>query len=160
VVSFVSVVPTIVPTIRESWALRGSETRVFVRWKRRPLQHRHEWSPPDEQALYAVLVESARVDGKPRQRVVGYLAAIREGELASALAVERFWRDVDRVLDTLALDDKRPSIEGKIAATVPRPDPVVLERTRREINAWRGTVSAMHASRAWRRRRVSMRGRE
>jgi hypothetical protein len=125
---------------------------MFVRWKRRRLQRRNEWSPPDERVLYAVLVESARVDGKPRQRLVRYLAAIREGDLERPLTVERFWRDVDRALDTLALDDQRSSIEGRIAATVPRPDPVVLERSRREVHAWRGAVSFMYASRAWHRR--------
>ncbi len=71
---------------------------MFVRWKRRPLRRRHPWSPPDEHALYAVLVVARRVDGRPRQRVVRYLGAIKEGQLRYPLSVDHFWQTVDRNL--------------------------------------------------------------
>ena len=85
---------------------------MFVRWKRRPLRRRRPWSPPDEHALYAVLVESRRVDGRPRQRVVRYLGAIKEGQLRYPLSVDHFWQTVDR---NLAFQQHLPafSIEGQ-----------------------------------------------
>jgi hypothetical protein len=39
---------------------------VYVRWKKRTRSRYHR--PQDEQTLAAVLVESVRIDGKPRQR--------------------------------------------------------------------------------------------
>jgi hypothetical protein len=87
---------------------------VFVRWKRRPLRRR-ETSSPDEQALSAVLVETHRVDGRPRQRVVRYLATIKAGQLVHPLSVERFWQAVDARLAELPLaDDQRLVIERSV----------------------------------------------
>jgi hypothetical protein len=109
---------------------------VFVRWKRRPLRRRRESSPPDEHALSAVLVESHRVDGRPRQRVVRYLATIKEGQIADPLSTDRFWRDVDKGLAELELDDdQRRAFETRLEATVPRPDPALVELKRLEVDA-------------------------
>ncbi len=117
---------------------------MFVRWKRRPLRRRRPWSPPDEHALYAVLVEAYRADGRPRQRVVRYLGAIKEGQLRYPLSVDHFWRDVDRHLAELALDDdRRAGIAARVAATVPRPDPAVVAQQRREADAWAASMVEM-----------------
>ena len=117
---------------------------MFVRWKRRPLRRRRGWSPPDEHALYAVVVENYRVDGHPKQRVVRYLGAIKEGQLIYPLSTDRFWRDVDARLAELDLDaELRAAIEMKLAATVPRPDPAVVEQQRREADAWAASVVSL-----------------
>ena len=77
------------------------------------------------------------MDGRPRQRVVRYLGAIREGRLVYPLSTDRFWRDVDAALAEVQLDDEqRDAIEAGLAATVPRPDPAVVEQKRLELNAW------------------------
>jgi hypothetical protein len=129
---------------------------VFVRWKRRPLRRRRETSSPAEQALSAVLVETHRVDGRPRQRVVRYLATIKAGQLVYPLSVERFWQAVDARLAELPLaDDQRHVIERKIGEAVPRPDPDVLARTRAEFEAWTASVNSMMRGFAGRRRRQS-----
>jgi hypothetical protein len=126
---------------------------MFVRWKHRPVRRRRETSLPNERALYAVLVESHRVDGKPRQRVVRYLAAIRGGQLVYPLSTDRFWQDVERTLADLALaDDQRQVIEDKIAATVPRPDPAVVEQQQVEVKELATAIATMVAGRGRRRR--------
>lgn len=71
---------------------------MFVRWKRRPAKRIKSWSPPDEQAWDAVLVESRCVDGKPRQHVVRHLGSIREGGFSTPMTVDRFWTQVDAAL--------------------------------------------------------------
>ena len=72
--------------------------------------------------LMAVLVESHRVDGKSRQRVVAYLAGIRErfvGEREDKH--DEFWRSVDARLDALPLDaEARAKIEASVAKRVTR----------------------------------------
>jgi hypothetical protein len=110
---------------------------MYVRWKRRPLR-RDGW--PDyveaslgEQRLYAQLVESRRVDGKPRQRVVKHLGGIRE-RLATRppnVAVYQrpkaykarhwFWKGVDEHLaESVPNPAERERLASRIAATVPR----------------------------------------
>ncbi len=90
---------------------------MYVKWQRRP-RKRTDGSP----LLMAVLVESHRVDGKPRQRVVAYLAGIRErfvGEREDKH--DEFWRSVDAHLDALGLDaETRARIEASIAKRVAR----------------------------------------
>ena len=102
-------------------------------------------------------MESHRLDGKPRQRIVRYLAAIRGGQLVYPLSTDRFWQDVDRTLADLALeDDQRRAIEDKITATVPRPDPAVVEQQQIEAKALSTAIAAMCAGRGRpRRRKVS-----
>ncbi len=119
---------------------------MFVRWKRRPVRRRRPWSPPDEQVLCAYLVENRRVDGRTRQRVVRYLGAIKEGQLAYPLSTDHFWRRVDAALGELGLDDdRRRAIEARLMAAVPRPGAAVVEQKRREADAWAASVVAMAA---------------
>ena len=68
------------------------------------------------------LVEARRVDGKPRQRVVAYLGAIRSNMATSDIPNHRigFWLRVEAVLDELELDaSERGKIEAKIAERAP-----------------------------------------
>src|SRR5262245_53212758 len=61
---------------------------MFVRWKQQPRKNSILWS--------AELVESVRIDGKPRQRVAAYLGSIDEAKLDDVVARARFWRSVYR----------------------------------------------------------------
>jgi hypothetical protein len=80
-------------------------------------------------ALDAVLVRSRRVQGQPRQQVVGYLASIRaQYRLASAHRAW-FWTRVDRRLAVLVYDAViRQMIEVRLARVVPRPTAADLEQ--------------------------------
>jgi hypothetical protein len=126
----------------------------LVRWKRRPARRVKPWSPPDEQIWYAVLVESRRVDGKPRQKVIRHLAAIKAGQFGYPLSIARFWDQVDAALDELGIPDaERVAMESTIGAKVPRPDPDVLAQARRDFEKWKAGVSAMMQRLGRRRRR-------
>jgi hypothetical protein len=117
---------------------------MFARWKRRRLRRLKPWSPPDDSALHAVLVESHRVDGRPRQRVVRHLGTIRERELGKPLSVDRFWRDVDGRLAALGLDDgRRRAVEATLARRVPRPDPAELARGQAEFERFTASLVAI-----------------
>jgi hypothetical protein len=86
-----------------------------VRWKRRPLKKRNS-SDPNPHQLAAYLVESRRVEGKPRQRTVAYLGGISERFLTEPAHRQWFWKDLAQRLDGLALPaEEREAIEGTIA---------------------------------------------
>jgi hypothetical protein len=117
---------------------------MFVRWKRRPAKRVKSWSTPDEQVWCAVLVESRRVDGKPRQRVVRHLATIREGDFTMPMTVDRFWKQVDAALAAVGISGAvLEAAEGKIAAVVPHPDPEALAAVQREFNIWKGGLETL-----------------
>lgn len=117
---------------------------MFVRWKHRPAKRVKAWSVPDERIRYAVLVENHRVDGKPRQRVIRHLAAIRDGDLVHPMTVDRFWTQVDGHLDELNLRGAvRLAMEATIAERVPRPDPEALAEHRRSFEAWKAGMAAL-----------------
>lgn len=91
---------------------------MFVRWKRSPLKKK-----PGGDLLAASLVESVRVDGKPRQRTVAYLGSIAESDTqpgGRSVLVRCFWRAVRERLDALALDAATAdAILVKLAERVP-----------------------------------------
>jgi len=113
---------------------------VFVRWKSRKSSYSGRWHWLAERVThYAVLVESTRVDGKPRQRFVAHLANYHEGGRVEYYPHVDFWRQVERRLKSLNLAaDVRERVERKLAERVPRPTPELLaELSRRtaEFNA-------------------------
>lgn len=94
---------------------------MYVRWKRRAQKKTSRWNP-DPQLLAAYLVESRRVDGKPRQRVVAYLGSIGEGFLGEAGPRAYFWRQANSRLDALALSPPaRATVESALLQVVRRP---------------------------------------
>lgn len=94
---------------------------MYVRWQRRGRVRRGRSSP----LLTAVLVESRRVDGKPRQRVVAYLGGIREAYVDKREWEHRtFWRGVVDRLDALGLDlETRARTEASVESRVRRVTP-------------------------------------
>ena len=87
---------------------------MYVSWQRRRRVRRGKSSP----LLTAVLVESRRVDGEPRQRVIAYLGGIREAYVDEREREHRaFWRGVDDRLDALGLDPvTRAMVEASVEA--------------------------------------------
>ena len=120
---------------------------MYIRWERRPLWHDAYWrkyfaaTPATPRAklyqderkarlleewgtasLVARLVESRRVNGKPRQRTVAYLGSIRDTHVEDAGCRGFFWCEADRRLSELGLsDDERGRIDARLSAVVPRP---------------------------------------
>jgi hypothetical protein len=131
---------------------------MFVRWNRRERVSRKRiryvdkegrfvrWGRPDEVRerrtgeflLIAHLVRSERRDGKPRQKVVGYLGSIRE-EAEYVGHRKHFWEHADKRLDALALEaEERRRIEAALLARVPRPTAGEVEAEEREFAVlWR-----------------------
>jgi hypothetical protein len=89
--------------------------RMYVRWVSRNRARKSGG------VLIAQLVESRRIDGKPRKRVRAHLGTCREQ--VDTLR-HRFWfyERCDQVLDRLALaPDDRAKVEAQLAARMPRP---------------------------------------
>jgi hypothetical protein len=68
---------------------------MFLRWKKSKLG--------DDTTMTAVLVESYRIDGKPRQRVVKYLATIPKSKISVGGWWYGFWGKVILRLNELEL---------------------------------------------------------
>jgi hypothetical protein len=96
---------------------------MFVRWQWRWRRHSQfgDWREPDVH-WSAIIVESARVDGRPVQRHVAYLVGFTES--AAAIPAQRchLWDRVTARLNQLGnrVTD-RAKIEAAIAEKVPRP---------------------------------------
>jgi len=111
---------------------------MFVRWKTRKstLNGRGR---VERVTHYAVLVESTRVDGKPRQRFIAHIGNYHEGGQVGLHPHVDFWRQVEHRLKSLNLAaDVRERVERKLAERVPRPTPELLaelSRRRAELNA-------------------------
>ncbi len=94
---------------------------MYVRWQRKKRADRTNLG----HLLCAVLVESRRVDGEPRQRTVAYLGSIRE-TFINVLEEEHrdLWQHADERLDELALDpEARAKVEAAIDSRVRRVTP-------------------------------------
>jgi hypothetical protein len=77
---------------------------MFIRWqsrKRRQLQYRSSSDTGDDTHWRAILVESVRIDGKPRLRHVAYICGFTESA-ATVLGERReLWDRVDARLNRL-----------------------------------------------------------
>jgi hypothetical protein len=103
---------------------------MYLRWKRRWRPRRQEW------AHYAELVECRWIAGRPRQRVVGYLASLREPYREAPAHRQRFWQQVDQRLPALGLAPAtQQRLVVQLAQQVPRPtaDELAALDTRRAL---------------------------
>jgi hypothetical protein len=75
---------------------------------------------PKPAALVAIVVESQRMGGQPRQRLVQYVGSIRIDDVDLPSARRKFW---DRAAVRLAqfTPEARKRLEDAIAAKIPRP---------------------------------------
>jgi hypothetical protein len=113
---------------------------VFVKWTRRQLKATR-WFDRNRKTLdIAVLVESHRVDGKPRHRTIAYLGSVH-ADVSGALGRARFYREVETKLAGLKLSRPvRAKIIGSIERRVPRP---VKAEVRKDERRWGMTVAEL-----------------
>jgi len=109
---------------------------MFVRWQQYRSQARNPWQREcnDRRArLKAILVESVRVDGKPRQKHVAFLGSIEVSAVDDAGSGHaHFWRDVISRLNRVGPEDRK-RITAVIAAKVGGPPTEAeLEQLERE----------------------------
>ena|SRR6186997_231153 len=76
---------------------------MFIRWQSRQRKHAEfsRYSRKGDMHWRAILVESARIDGKPRQRHIAYLAGFTESA-TKVPAQQRFvWERIEKQLKRL-----------------------------------------------------------
>ena len=97
---------------------------MFIKWQ---IRQRRRSASYLGHLLTCSLVQSHRVDGKPRHRVVAYLGGVRDALHTNHRIL--FWQNVRYRLDQLDLDpDIRAKIETDIAARVPYTSEAERER--------------------------------
>jgi hypothetical protein len=82
---------------------------------------RRRWRSDAGDSLYCVLIESYRVNGAPRQRVICYLGSLDENDREKLWLRVDFWEAVDAKLSKLELTRRdRAKIEESIGRVVAR----------------------------------------
>ena len=94
---------------------------MYIRWKRCALRRTADVT------LKAFLVDSVRVEGQPRQRILGYLGAIRVRYQQAPAHRQRFWHQVEQRLTACRVDPgTHAALEASLARVVPRLTPADL----------------------------------
>jgi hypothetical protein len=94
---------------------------MYIRWKRCALRRTADVT------LKAFLVHSVRIKGQPRQRILGYLGAIRVRYQQAPAHRQRFWHQVEQRLMACRVDPgTRTVLEACLARVVPRLTPADL----------------------------------
>ena len=114
---------------------------MFVRWKRRKKAISKPWRRLRRSkfgdSLYGVLVETNRVNGSPRQKVVCYLGSLDEGHRESVWTRVDFWDRATAKLDQLQLSRReRAKIEesiSRVVSRVPDEEAATFRRERKEF---------------------------
>ena len=134
---------------------------MFVKWQKR----RSTWNDEDKDTywqglagdlLMASVVESKRVDGKPRHKLITYLGSIREnfaqGDSRNVVRQDDFWlcvaKNLEKSGNRITRED-RAKIEAALAKRVERPAQAEVDQlladTRKKIVALRNINSVpMH----------------
>lgn len=80
---------------------------MFVRWKKvRRANKRYAGKSTPVTLHVAYLVKSERIDGKPRQKTIAYLASIKDYQIQYATHRRYFWQRVKATLQRLTLTEK------------------------------------------------------
>jgi ribosomal protein L32E len=94
---------------------------MYVRWNRRK-RIKEGWRKKKGDYLSAVLVESCRIDGKPRQKTIKHLGSIGEDRLDRVYDRKCFWDKAERNMDSLNLQpDNRHKVIVGLEKIVPKP---------------------------------------
>jgi hypothetical protein len=95
---------------------------MFIRWQKyRSVALWHRGKPPIKR-VKAILVESVRIDGKPRQKHVAFIASYQDGRLDQISTRSTFWRDARQRLDRISnqtTPSDRSRVEAALAQRVP-----------------------------------------
>ena len=105
---------------------------MYVRWNRRK-RIKEGWRKKKGDYLSAVLVESCRIDGKPRQKTIKHLGSIGEDRLDRVYARKCFWDKAEKNMDLLDLHpDNRLKVIIGLEKIVPKPSDVDIAKDREE----------------------------
>ena len=105
---------------------------MYVRWNKRK-RFKIGWRKKEGHYLSAVLVESRRIDGTPRQKIIKCLGSIGEENLHRVFWRQGFWVTTEKNLAALGLsDENQQKIIASIEKVVPKPSADDLDREREE----------------------------
>jgi hypothetical protein len=94
---------------------------MFISWQKyRSVALWHRGEPPIKR-VKAVLVEAVRIDGKPRQKHVAFIASYQHGTLDQISTGSMFWHDARQRLDQISSQitpHDRSMIEAALAQRV------------------------------------------
>ena len=95
---------------------------MFIRWQKyRSVALWHRGKPPITR-VKAILVETVRIDGKPRQKHVAFIASYEANKLDQISTRSTFWRDARQRLDQIGNQTTpadRSKVEAALAQRVP-----------------------------------------
>ena len=101
---------------------------MYVRWNRRK-RTKTGWRAKKGDYISAVLVESIRVNGKPRQKIIKFLGSIGEDSLNRVFHRRDFWNTSEKNLSALDLSDETmDKIITRLKEVVPRPSEEEIEQ--------------------------------
>jgi hypothetical protein len=98
---------------------------MFVRWQQYRSKAQKSWVrewKDGHSRIKAILLESVRIDGKPRQRHIAFLGSIGKAVTNRKEHRPHFWADIRQRLDHLGnriTADDRAKIEAALAKRVP-----------------------------------------
>jgi hypothetical protein len=91
---------------------------MFIRWQSRPRRRAEFGYGDDDTHWRVILLESVRIDGKPRQRHIAYLAGFTESA-ARIPAQQRFlWERIEKRLKRLGKRIPAKDHKGIMAALI------------------------------------------
>jgi hypothetical protein len=99
---------------------------MYVRWQSRKRRSREFGSGPDRGDVHwrAILVENARIDGRPTQRHIAYLAGFTESAVATPPQQRFLWERIEEQLDRLhnrISPEDRKRIEAALIKKIGKP---------------------------------------
>jgi aminoglycoside phosphotransferase family enzyme len=110
---------------------------MFVRWKHKMITKNAHWyqtTRKGEKTHQAYLVESKRIDGKPRLKVIAYLGSIRDSEIDAIMHRFYFRRNARALISQHCKDEgQRQRAEEKLAELVEEPDESEALKTGEEL---------------------------
>ena len=110
---------------------------MFVRWKHKMITKNAHWyqtTRKGEKTHQAYLVESKRIDGKPRLKVIAYLGSIRDSEIEAIMHRFYFRRNARAIINHHCMDEgQRQRAEEKLAELVEEPDEQEALKTGAEL---------------------------
>lgn len=107
---------------------------MFVRWKKR--MSTIHWQKDTHYTLSAYIVESKRIDGKPRQKVIAFLGSIKSVALQPHLAFIRvsFYRRIKEKFDELGIKEQDiQKFTRELAEKVPFPTAEEMQDHKRQM---------------------------
>jgi hypothetical protein len=130
---------------------------MYIRWQSRKRKSQFGSYRDLEMAWRAILVESVRVDGKPKQRHIGYLVGFTESAIAIPAQQRFVWDRIEvrlaRIGNRISAEDRETIIASITEKIGPPPTREQREELDRQREAFLGAFKAAFSNKLRRRPR-------